>query len=206
MQYQTWFSSVFLIWLASAMKTATAIEVIFAVNAAGESYRDPTSGIIYETDTNSEGGNYTWGANIVFGGLDVSEQTIYRAVRSGYVKFGYNLPITKSGYYALVLHFSDDEGIDQRVFNVVLNGEHTILSNFGVARACGYRNICCEVVYFIVCNGQLSVNNQVSTIKNEKIRVEFVEVTFNPLVAGIALITGRSGEELSIPGCKKVVF
>jgi Malectin domain len=143
---------------------------------------------------------------VKLGGLDISKQAVYRAVRSDRIQFGYDLPITADGDYALLLHFSDDEGTDRRVFNVVLNGEHTILANFGVARTCGYRNICNELVYFSVCNGQLRANNQVSKVQSGEIRIEFVRVVFHPLVAGIAVIKGEPGKALTIVDTKTVVF
>jgi Malectin domain len=89
-------------------QTSAALEVIFAVNAADQAYHDPISGISYEADSNSEGGNFTWLANVKFGGLDTSKQAVYRAVRSDPENFGCDLPITEDGDYALLLHFSDD--------------------------------------------------------------------------------------------------
>jgi hypothetical protein len=88
----------------------------------------------------------------------------------------------------------------------VLNEKHTILATFGVARTCGYRNICNELVYFSVCNGQLHVKNQVSSVESGTVRVEFVRIVFHPLVSAIAVIKGKPGEAMTIVDTKTVVF
>lgn len=65
-----------------------------------------------------------------------------------------------------------------QVFDVVLNGDHTIIPDLDIFSKVGRGVAHDEYVSFSVINGKLTIKGEESDIRGGKIRVEFIKVTF----------------------------
>lgn len=65
---------------------------------------------------------------------------------------------------------------DLKVFDVTLNGEHTVVENLDIYNKVGRGVAHDEIVPFSVRNGKLKVNGETSKI-NGKVSVEFIKVS-----------------------------
>ena len=63
-----------------------------------------------------------------------------------------------------------------QVFDIVLNGDHTIVSELDIFDKVGRGVAHDEYIPFSVMNGRLSYNDEESEIRGGKIRVEFIKV------------------------------
>jgi hypothetical protein len=189
------------LWLAT---TSDALEIVYAVNSGGEAHRSST-GICYATDTNTEGIPYIWPMD--FNGVSGSDKTLYKTAQHDAKKFSYTLPVTGDGWYGLLLHFTEDSTYaNRRKFDVLLNGQHTLLSNYNIFNTCGLYNVCNEIFYFSICLGQLQYGNQNSVVQDDKVRLEFISKSVNAVVDGILLVKGKAGEGKFIVGTKTVFY
>jgi hypothetical protein len=198
------------------VSTTSSLQLIYAVNAGGDQIND-TNGISYAKDTNTEGASHIWYKYNVAGhpGINfhrVSDNSIYNTARYavyGIYKFGYNIPVEGDGSYGLILHFSDDSiESNRRLFDVQLNGEHKILSNYDIFKECGLYNICNEIIYFSICEGVLWFNKQQSTVVGNTIRLQFETIskqTADAVISGIVLYKGQLNEGKEIFGTKIVL-
>jgi hypothetical protein len=180
------------------------MEVIYAVNCGGDQFTD-SNGIFYTKDIQTEGVSFTWfkinvasRPPINFGGVSGNDNTIYNIARTTIKKSGYELPVAGNGLYGLLLQFSEDSFDDRRNFNVLLNGKHTLLSNYGIFKKCGLYNICNEIFYFAICNGVLWFANQTSIIRGPTILLSLKEVKLNTAISGIVLFKGNVGESMEM--------
>ncbi|GFS43502.1 malectin [Trichonephila inaurata madagascariensis] len=63
-----------------------------------------------------------------------TDQILYQTERYHHVTFGYEIPVNKDGNYVLVLNFCEVyfSSPGMKVFDVILNGVHTIVSNLDI--------------------------------------------------------------------------
>ena len=64
-----------------------------------------------------------------------------------------------------------------KVFDVVLNGEHTVVSELDIYGRVGRGTAHDEVVPFSIKNGRLKVSGEQSQVEGRKISLEFVKVS-----------------------------
>ena len=114
--------------------------------------------------------------------------------------FGYELPMTSGdGEYVLILKFCEVyfNQANAKVFDVVLNGEHQILSDLDIFRSVGKGTAHDESIYFSVSRNRLYYKEEESEIRGGKIRVEFIKgFRDNPKCNAIALIKGSDVHQL----------
>lgn len=78
-----------------------------------------------------------------------------------------------------------------QVFDVVLNRQHEIVSNLDIFAQVGRGTAHDEYVFFTVSRGKLHYKDQVSEIRNNVIRLEFIKGSYdNPKINAFALFKG----------------
>lgn len=109
--------------------------IIYAVNCGGEAHTD-VSGIRYDRDPlhGKTGIASDYGKRLIIGRVHPDDNILYQTERYHTNTFGYEMPITTDGEYVLVLKFSEVyfNAPNQKVFDVVLNGDHTIVSELDI--------------------------------------------------------------------------
>ena len=65
-----------------------------------------------------------------------------------------------------------------QVFDVVLNGEHTVVSELDIFAKVGRGVAHDEIVPFTIRNGKLKVNGETSQIDGNEISIEFIKVGY----------------------------
>jgi len=83
-----------------------AKKVVYAVNCGGEAHVD-TLGIRYAKDSNPVGTASDFGKKLVIARVSQQDQILYQTERYHASTFGYDIPVTGSGHYLLVLKFSE---------------------------------------------------------------------------------------------------
>jgi len=100
-------------------------EVVYAINAGGDTYVSPTSGIEYIDDENTGwvSGGSTYSASNSIGGTQ--DDTLYQTERYG--DFSYAIPLTNSSY-DIVLKFAEiyQDNPGNRIFDVEIEEERII--------------------------------------------------------------------------------
>jgi Malectin domain len=186
------------------------IRVLDAINCGGPEYTD-SNGVTYDADTNTDGARYAW--NLMFGGITGPDALLYATCR--YTSQGtpvtYRLPVAGNGQYALVLHFADDSSIlGHRIFNVKLNGNIQVLTNFDIYDECGHQNICNQIVYFSICEGVLywtrNGDSGTSSVVNGTVSVSFDQVTTNAVIGGIMLVSGNTGDSKTVVSNRDIIY
>lgn len=93
----------------TCVRAAGSLKVVYAINAGGDEHTDK-NGIHYEADplhnkigTASDYGNHL----LIIGRVPEQDEVLYRTERYHTATFGYDLPITGDGEYALILKFCE---------------------------------------------------------------------------------------------------
>lgn len=81
-------------------------EVIWAVNCGGDAHTD-IHGIQYQEDYLDVGISSDYGKSLVIQRVVPQDQILYQTERYHMNSFGYDIPLSKDGSYALVLKFSE---------------------------------------------------------------------------------------------------
>lgn len=83
-------------------------DIIYAVNAGGESHTDYW-GVHYDKDplTGKVGTASSYGKQLVIGRVPTEDQILYQTERYHHSTFGYDIPIDDDGEYVLVLKFCE---------------------------------------------------------------------------------------------------
>lgn len=184
--------------------TANAYEIIYAVNAGGDAFTDENK-IHYIADPLNDkiGTASDFGKQLSIGRVPEWDEYLYQTERYHTSTFGYDIPIAGDGEYALVLKFSEVyfTAPNMKVFDVVLNGEHTIVEQLDIYRNVGKGVAHDEIVYFTVSRGRLYCKEEESEIRGGgRIRVEFVKGSRdNPKINAIVLFKGTAAELDAIP-------
>lgn len=184
--------------------TANAYEIIYAVNAGGDAFTDENK-IHYIADTLRDkiGTASDFGKQLSIGRVPQWDEYLYQTERYHTSTFGYDIPIAGDGEYALVLKFSEVYfgAPNMKVFDVVLNGEHTIVEQLDIYQNVGKGVAHDEIVYFTISRGRLYYKEEESEIRSGgRIRVEFVKGSRdNPKINAIVLFKGSARELDAIP-------
>ncbi|KAL4223841.1 hypothetical protein ACF0H5_017306 [Mactra antiquata] len=176
-------------------------EVIWAVNCGGESHTD-IHGIQYQGDYHSTGIASDYGKSLTIQRVVHQDQILYQTERYHMNTFGYDIPTTKDGSYVLVLKFSEVwfTSSSQKVFDVMLNGAHTIIHELDIFAKVGRGVAHDEIVPFQIRNGKLKVNGETSEVSGTKIPVEFVKGEYdNPKINALYVMKGTVDDVPKLP-------
>lgn len=170
-----------------------AYKVIYAINAGGEEHQG-SDGIFYQKDPLPVGTASDYGKNLLMiGRVQEQDEILYQTERYHTSTFGYDLPATNDGEYVLVLKFCEVyfNAPNQKVFDVILNGDHTVVADLDIFSLVGRGTAHDEYVYFSISRGKLYYKEEESEIRGGKIRIEFIKgYRDNPKINAIALIKG----------------
>ncbi|XP_013098470.2 malectin-B [Stomoxys calcitrans] len=169
------------------------LQVIYAVNAGGYDHTDK-HGIVYESDPLNVGTASDYGNHLlIIGRVPEQDEVLYRTERYHTATFGYDLPLEGDGNYALMLKFCEVyfNEPNMKVFDVVLNRQHEIVSNLDIFAQVGRGTAHDEYIFFSVSRGKLHYKDEVSDIRNNVIRLDFIKGAYdNPKINAFALFKG----------------
>ncbi|KAF5304164.1 hypothetical protein FQR65_LT08057 [Abscondita terminalis] len=196
-----------ILWLILLLTFATNVDgigqVIYAVNCGGDSHVD-SFGIHYEKDPlqGRIGIASDYGKRLLIGRVSPNDHILYQTERYHHSTFGYEIPAHTDGDYVLILKFSEVyfNAPDQKVFDVVLNGDHTIVSDLDIFEKVGRGVAHDEYIPFVVSKGRLIVNGEESEIRGGRIRVEFIKgYKDNPKINAIVVMKGTMDNVQKLP-------
>uniref|UniRef100_A0A6B2EB56 Putative malectin-b n=1 Tax=Phlebotomus kandelakii TaxID=1109342 RepID=A0A6B2EB56_9DIPT len=170
-------------------------DVIYAINSGGDSHVD-RHGITYERDPlmGKIGTASDYGKNIhMIARVADADKILYQTERYHTSNFGYDIPLAGDGEYVLVLKFSEVyfNAANMKVFDVVLNGEHTVVSDLDIFQQVGRGTAHDEHIYFSVSRDRLYFKEDESEIRDNRIRVEFIKgYRDNPKINALVLLKG----------------
>ncbi|CAL8137278.1 unnamed protein product [Orchesella dallaii] len=179
-------------------------KVVFAVNAGGDAHTD-VHGIHYQRDTLKVGIASDYGRHLLsVGRVHPNDQILYQTERYHHSTFGYDIPINEDGDYVMVLKFCEVyfNAPNMKVFDVVLNGDHTIISDLDIHEKVGHGVAYDEIVPFQVTNNQKSLmyNGVESDIRGGKVRIEFIKgYRDNPKINAIYVLKGTAEDVPQLP-------
>lgn len=134
-------------------------QVIYAVNCGGEAHTD-SFGVRYERDPlhGRIGISSDYGKRLLIGRVPPSDYILYQTERYHTSTFGYDIPVNSDGDYVLVLKFCEVyfNAPDQKVFDVVLNGDYTIVADLDIYEKVGRGVAHDEHVPFKIEKGSIS--------------------------------------------------
>lgn len=170
-------------------------DVIYAINAGGDSHTD-VFGIKYERDPlfGKVGTPSDYGKQLLIGRVPQNDHILYQTERYHHSTFGYDIPINRDGDYVMVLKFCEVyfNGPNMKVFDIVLNGDHTIVADLDIFDKVGRGVAHDEYISFSVNSGRLYYNQEESDIRGGKIRVEFIKgYRDNPKINAIYVMKGK---------------
>lgn len=146
--------------------------IVYAVNCGGDGHTD-SYGIHYESDPlhSKVGIASDYGKRLLIGRVPPNDNILYQTERYHTNTFGYDIPLNADGDYVLVLKFCEVyfNAPDQKVFDVVLNGDHTIVSDLDIFEKVGKGIAHDEYVPFKIAKGLYILNRYVlhlNVIKN----------------------------------------
>lgn len=191
-----------MLWLQMCIVIALLVDnseavgqVIYAINAGGDAHTD-NNGVRFERDPlmGKIGTASDYGKQLLIGRVTGNDQILYQTERYHHSTFGYDIPITSDGDYVLVLKFCEVyfNAPNMKVFDVVLNGDHTIVSELDIFDRVGRGIAHDEYVTFSVVKGKLFYNEEESDIRGGKIRVEFIKgYKDNPKINAMYVTKGK---------------
>jgi len=184
---------VFAVLVVSIICESFAYKVIFAVNSGGDEHVD-SNGIKYEKDTLKIGTASDYGKNLpAIARVPASDELLYQTERYHTSTFGYELPISGDGDYAIILKFCEVyfNTANAKVFDIVLNGDHSILSDLDIFGTVGKGVAHDEYIFFSVSRNRLYYKEEESEIRGGKVRIEFIKgYRDNPKINAVVLIKG----------------
>lgn len=97
-----------LLLLGVLVSASCGLEVIYAVNAGGESHTD-SYGIRYARDPlmSKVGTASDYGKQLIIGRVNNVDQILYQTERYHHNTFGYDIPISQDGDYVMILKFCE---------------------------------------------------------------------------------------------------
>lgn len=198
-----YFFYLFLLLPSFINKVNAVGQVIYAVNCGGDAHTD-TYGVHFEKDPlqGRIGIASDYGKRLLIGRVSPNDHILYQTERYHHSTFGYEIPAHTDGDYVLTLKFSEVyfNAPDQKVFDVVLNGDHTIVSDLDIFEKVGRGVAYDEHVPFTISRGRLLVNGEESEIRGERIRVEFIKgYKDNPKINAIVVIKGTLEDVQKLP-------
>lgn len=196
------FSSFYLpIFFLLKIATASAADVLYAVNCGGEQHFSEEENIFYEKDERFSGGiasNYGENHSPF---PDVSDDYIYRTERYALDTFQYKLKIKQQGNQTIVLKFSEVyfKDHDKKVFSVRVGG-HMVISNLDIYSKVGNGVPYHEYIEIFRKGQNLYVDGKLANSspsawdkENEEVTIEFVKLPNkdNPKINAIVLYEGN---------------
>ncbi|CAK8680050.1 malectin-B-like [Clavelina lepadiformis] len=181
-------------------------KVIYAVNAGGDNHVDST-GITYLADPLTVGVSSDYGRRQPIVRSAQKDNILYQTERWHDQSFSYEVPVKEDGDYVLVLKFAEVYfyGPNLKMFNVLLNDQHTILQNLDIFSLVGHSTAHDEVIPLSIKKGKLSVMGEYSTF-NGVLKVEFVKgMADNPKICAFYLMKGTPEDVPKLPELKKPV-
>lgn len=177
-------------------------EVIYAINAGGEEHVD-IHGIRYKRDPlfGKVGTASDYGKLLVIGRAPRPDHILYQTERYHTATFGYDIPVNKDGDYVLVLKFCEVyfDSPGRKVFDVVLNGQHTVVADLDIHARVGRGVAHDEYIAFSIKGNKLRINDEEST-HDGKIKVEFIKgYRDNPKVNAIYVMRGTLDDVPEMP-------
>ncbi|XP_074643497.1 malectin-A-like [Tubulanus polymorphus] len=176
-------------------------EVIWAVNTGGDAHTD-IHGIRYQKDMLTAGIPSDYGRNLVIQRVVPQDQVLYQTERYHTQTFGYDIPIKQDGDYVLWLKFCEVwfTAVRQKVFDVVVNGQHTVVEGLDIYSQVGRGTAHDEIIPFSVKNGKLKIMGETSSLKNGQIRVDFVKGDLdNPKINALIVMKGSVDDVPKLP-------
>lgn len=148
----------FIFSISTLIYVSCSDPVIYAVNCGGDSHTD-VHGIRYEKDPlhGKIGIASDYGKRLLIGRIPPEDHILYQTERYHTNTFGYDIPITSDGDYVLVLKFCEVyfNAPNQKVFDIVLNGEHIIVSDLDIFDKVGRGFAHDEYIPFKVSKGKI---------------------------------------------------
>lgn len=196
--------TIFLIISALITESMGIGEVIWAVNSGGETHTD-VHGIVYESDPLEQekvGIASDYGKTLMIGRVNPQDQILYQTERYHMSNFGYEVPIKGGGDFVLVLKFCEVwfTSPGKKVFDVALNGEHTIVHELDIFSKVGRGVAHDEIIPFSIRSGKLKVNGETSTIIDNKISLDFIKGDAdNPKVNAVFVMKGTIDDIPKLP-------
>ncbi|XP_070572974.1 malectin-like [Ptychodera flava] len=168
-------------------------EVIWAINAGGEDHHD-SYGVHYQSDPlhNIQGVASDFGKMLHINRVAPQDQVLYQTERYDLDTFGYEVPIEDDGDYVLVMKFAEVyfTASNQKVFDVVLNEQHTVVAELDIYDKVGRGTAHDEIVPFTITRGKLKVQGEVSTFSGSLL-VEFIKgYRDNPKINALYVMRG----------------
>lgn len=192
------------VWLVAVTQATWAFKVLYAVNAGGDAHIG-SDGISYIADPQKLGVASDFGRNLMMIGrvTNQADEYLYQTERYHTATFGYDLPGREGdGEYVLILKFCEVyfNQPNQKVFDVVLNGEHTVVSDLDIFAQVGKGVAHDEYVYFTISRGRLYYKEEESEIRGDRIRIEFIKgYRDNPKVNAIVMLKGAGTNHPRLP-------
>jgi hypothetical protein len=180
---------------------AVTQNVVFSVNCGGDVHLDDNR-IYYAKDTAVKGKTIIWDIARI-AGVSQNDETLYKTIRYDTIAFGYDVSVAGDGQYVLTLKFSEgNQHVSEggRVFHVLINDQHVVLSKLDIYKAIGLGIARDELIHFSVCGTNLQYKNQMSTITGNKVRVEILPIVSNAVISGMVLIKKDEDSQNTITG------
>lgn len=97
-----------------------------------------------------------YGKRLLIGRIPTNDHILYQTERYHTNTFGYDIPVHADGEYVLVLKFSEVyfNAPDEKVFDVVLNSEHTVVADLDIFEKVGKGIAHDEYIPFKIANGK----------------------------------------------------
>ncbi|XP_022095811.1 malectin-A-like [Acanthaster planci] len=176
-------------------------EVVYAVNCGGPAHRD-VHGVEYDADPLEIGVASDFGKNLaVINRVPPQDAILYQTERYDFNTFGYTTTIEEDGDYVLVLKFCEVwfAASRQKVFDVVLNDLHTVVSGLDIYDTAGRGTAHDEIIPFTITKGKLKVQKEASTFHGD-LHIEFVKGDYdNPKVNAIVIYKGPLDDVPKLP-------
>ncbi|CAL1284607.1 unnamed protein product [Larinioides sclopetarius] len=201
-RYLKLFFIVILVFCLSCDLVTCLGEIIYAINAGGESHVD-TDGIHYRRDPlhGRIGTASDYGKQLIISRIPRTDQILYQTERYHHATFGYEIPVNKDGDYVLVLKFCEVyfSSPGMKVFDVTLNGVHTVVSDLDIFAKVGKGVAYDEYIPFTIKGNKLIINEEESE-HDGKIRVEFIKgYRDNPKINAIYVMRGSLADIPQLP-------
>ncbi|KAG6804073.1 malectin [Apis florea] len=194
-RWEIYFLTISMLLFTVCVQSLQSLEVIYAINAGGDTHTD-SYGIRYTRDPlmNKVGTASDYGKQLIIGRVNTIDQILYQTERYHHSTFGYDIPINEDGDYVMILKFCEVyfNSPNMKVFDVVLNGDHTVVTDLDIFERVGRGIAHDEYISFKVQAGKLIYNDEESDILAGKIRVEFIKgYRDNPKINAIAVVKGN---------------
>ncbi len=183
--------------ISATFATGTTQTPVFATNSGGGQYTSPSSGIVYQADTDYSGGTAASTTAAITG---TSDPTLYKSERYG--NFSYNIPLA-NGNYTVTFKFAEIywNAAGERIFNVSMQGTQ-VISNLDIYVQAG-KNAAYDVSFPVsVTNGTLNINFT-SVIDYAKVSAILITSSDSTTTYTITATAGQGGS-ISPSGTTKV--